>query len=471
MILRPERWNASGSLVPVVATSLLLWSTLYSISKPNARRRVTIPLAAAFTVIAALNARNFSSNDIVNSIFARFIIIYFSHSLFILGFVSSPELEDERKRWLIARSMRPGGAHGPAIDDQQISDNASGSSNYVFSYKVLLNPLCFGTKWEVPLRAVRGGGGDSLATRFAHKSRSITPASDLKQPSFPSEIRGKTLQKPKSRIMFILRRLFTLFCRYLALCIYFDQDLFFWMPRGIPENRDDYILGGDNFFLKSLPCLLVGRCSNDAHAHTQAVRATLLRLHWVLVQIVPDYCTLSSYHDILAIIGVATRVDDPSEWPPMYGSIAEAYTVRRFWSSFWHLLIYRSFSTFSKSILAILGISGRHPISRYTHNILVFLLSGIMHEIVPWLLTPDQCMKCGCHHQIWRFVLQVFGMMVEGAVQFVWIKLERWLFGPGVEQVRLYVAMKRCLGYMWVLFWLIWVAEQTYFPFTYCLAS
>uniref|UniRef100_A0A8H7TQH3 Wax synthase domain-containing protein n=1 Tax=Bionectria ochroleuca TaxID=29856 RepID=A0A8H7TQH3_BIOOC len=468
-MLRLERWNAPCSLVPVVATGLLLWSTFCSISRPNACRHVTIPLAAAFTIIATLNARNFSSNDVINSIFARFVIIYFSHSLFILGFVSSSELEDERKRWLITRSMTPRGARGTVIGDQKAPNNMSGSSDYIFSYKVLLNPLCFGTKWEVALREARAGGGDSLATSFAYKSRKITSASDLKQPSFPSELRDKTLQKPKSRPMFILRRLFALFCRYLALCIYFDRDLFFWMPGGIAENRDDYVLRGNHFFFKSLPCLLVGQCSNDAYMH--AVRATVLRLHWVLIQVVPDYLTLSSYHDVLAIIGVATGFDDPSEWPPMYGSITEAYTVRRFWSSFWHLLIYRSFSAFSRSILSILGISRRHPISRYTHNIFVFFLSGIMHEIVPWLLTPDQCIKCGCHHQIWRFVLQVFGMMVEGAVQFVWGKLERWLFGPGVVQVRLYVAMKRCLGYLWVLFWLMWVAEQTYLPFTYCLAS
>ncbi|CAH0053930.1 unnamed protein product [Clonostachys solani] len=435
-MLRPERWGTPGSLVPAVATGLLLWSTFYSISKPNPRRHVTIPLAAAFTIIAALNARNFSSNDVVNSIFARFVIIYFSHCLFIFGFVSSSELEDERKRWLITRSMRPRGAHSTVIDDEQLPKNMPGCSDYVFSYKFLLNPLCFGTKWEVPLREDRGDGGGSLAN-FAHKSRNITSASHLKQTSFPSKTSDKTLQKPKSRTMFILWRLFTLFCRYLALCIYFDRDLFFWMPGGIGENRDDYVLGGNHFFFKSLPCLLVGRCSNGAHMHAQAVRATVLRLHWVLIQVVPDYLTLSSYHDILAIIGVAIGVDSPSEWPPMYGSIIEAYTVRRFWSSFWHLLIYRSFSTFSRSILSILGVSRRHPISRYTHNILVFFLSGIMHEIVPWLLTPDQCMKCGCHHQIWRFVLQVFGMMAEGAVQFVWSKLERWLFGPGVVQVRL----------------------------------
>ncbi|CAH0017829.1 unnamed protein product [Clonostachys rhizophaga] len=438
-MLRPERWNAPGSLVPVAATGLLLWSTFSSISKPNARGHVTIPLAAIFTIIAALNARDFSNNDVVNSIFARFVIIYFSHSLFILGFVSSAELEDERRRWLITRSMRPGGAHGTVINDQQVPKDMPGSSNYVFSYKILLNPLCFGTKWEVPLREAKVKGGDSLATSFAHKSRNITSESHLRQPPLPSKARDKILQKPKSRTVFILRRLFTLFCRYLALCIYFDRDLFFWMPGGIAENKDDYVLGGNHFFFQSLPCLLLGQRSNDAHIHAQAVRATVLRLHWVLIQVVPDYLTLSSYHDVLAIIGVATGVDDPSEWPPMYGSITEAYTMRRFWSSFWHLLIYRSFSTFSRSILSILGFNGRHPISRYTHNILVFFLSGIMHEIVPWLLTPDQCIKCGCHHQIWRFVLQVFGMMVEGAVQFVWSKLERRLFGPEVEQVRFFV--------------------------------
>ncbi|VUC23488.1 unnamed protein product [Clonostachys rosea] len=470
-MLRLEKWSILDSLVPVLATGLLLWSTFYSISRPNPRRNSTILLAAAFTVIAAINARNFSPNEVVNSIFARFLIIYFSHSLFILGFVPNSELEEERKRWFRTRSMRPGGAHPTVVEDKHVPDDIPRSSDYVFPYKILLNPLCFGTKWEVPLTQARVGGRHSLTASFLHKGKSVTTGSRLEEPPFVSKSRDKTLEKPQSRTMFILRRLFTLFCRYLALCIYFDRDLFFWMPGGIAENRDDYVLGGNHIFLKCLPCLLVGRCSKDTHMHDKALRAAVLRLHWVLIQVVPDYLTLSSYHDVLAIIGVTVGLDDPSEWPPMYGNIAEAYTVRELWSSFWHLLIYRSFSTFSRSILSVMGVSRRHPISRYAHNAFVFFLSGIMHEMVPWLLTPDQCMKCGCHHQIWRFVLQVLGMMAEAAVQVVWSKLERWLFRPGVVQARLYVATKRCLGYVWVLFWLMWVAEQTYFPFTFCLAS
>ena len=30
--------------------------------------------------------------------------------------------------------------------------------------------------------------------------------------------------------------------------------------------------------------------------------------------------------------------DRPEEWPPLFGSISEAYTLRRFWGVFWHKL-------------------------------------------------------------------------------------------------------------------------------------
>jgi hypothetical protein len=46
--------------------------------------------------------------------------------------------------------------------------------------------------------------------------------------------------------------------------------------------------------------------------------------------------------------------DQPSEWPRLYGSLTEAYTLRRFWGVFWHRLnlgISDAFSPFGLLII------------------------------------------------------------------------------------------------------------------------
>lgn len=48
------------------------------------------------------------------------------------------------------------------------------------------------------------------------------------------------------------------------------------------------------------------------------------------------YIVLASTHDLFAIFHVAVLGSDyPSEWPPLFGSLHGAYSLRRFWGAFW----------------------------------------------------------------------------------------------------------------------------------------
>ncbi|TFB01192.1 hypothetical protein CCMA1212_007034 [Trichoderma ghanense] len=56
-----------------------------------------------------------------------------------------------------------------------------------------------------------------------------------------------------------------------------------------------------------------------------------------------SYTVLSGAHDILAIMFVSLLGwDGPEEWPPLFGSAIEAYSLRSFWGNFWHHLHSRS---------------------------------------------------------------------------------------------------------------------------------
>ena len=36
-------------------------------------------------------------------------------------------------------------------------------------------------------------------------------------------------------------------------------------------------------------------------------------------------------HSLLAVVHIGFRLQDPSLWPPIFGELSEAYSIRRFW--------------------------------------------------------------------------------------------------------------------------------------------
>ncbi|RYP55902.1 hypothetical protein DL769_010027 [Monosporascus sp. CRB-8-3] len=60
-----------------------------------------------------------------------------------------------------------------------------------------------------------------------------------------------------------------------------------------------------------------------------------LSVYWIW----SAYYILSCFHHILAVVFCAVLgFDHPDEWPPLFGDFVEAYTLKRFWGTFWHRL-------------------------------------------------------------------------------------------------------------------------------------
>ena len=57
----------------------------------------------------------------------------------------------------------------------------------------------------------------------------------------------------------------------------------------------------------------------------------VLRLATTVSLFVVLYCFIQCYTSIVAIVGVATGMDEVKHWRPTFGSLSEAYTIRRFW--------------------------------------------------------------------------------------------------------------------------------------------
>jgi hypothetical protein len=143
--------------------------------------------------------------------------------------------------------------------------------------------------------------------------------------------------------------------------------------------------------------------------------------------------------------------------------------MRRFWTLFWHRLIYRSFNSHATFISRCLGISpnSKNFFSRFFKNYLVFLLSGIMHGAVSWKFgTP-----CAWKASLQYWLLQPAAFVLEGVVQAFWGKLKRsGLFRKWFEGMRPEVleGFEKTVGYTWVLAWLLWESPKRTFAIRHC---
>ena len=75
-------------------------------------------------------------------------------------------------------------------------------------------------------------------------------------------------------------------------------------------------------------------------------RETAIRC-WLVIHFVwSSWSTFTATHDILAIAHVLLGIDEPEEWPRLYGSVVEAYSMRRFWGKCWHRLVQNRYGAY-----------------------------------------------------------------------------------------------------------------------------
>lgn len=60
------------------------------------------------------------------------------------------------------------------------------------------------------------------------------------------------------------------------------------------------------------------------------------------------YFFINIQYVVCSIVGVALGLNSPDDWPPLFGKLKEATTVRKFWNRFWHQMI-RKVITYSPS--------------------------------------------------------------------------------------------------------------------------
>ncbi|KAL2209712.1 hypothetical protein CC79DRAFT_1367887 [Sarocladium strictum] len=189
----------------------------------------------------------------------------------------------------------------------------------------------------------------------------------------------------------------------------------------------------------------------------------LLPLQWLWW----NFLYLERYHDCLAIIFVSILQSDSTEsWPPLFGNITEAYSVKRFWGKFWHRIV--------ANRLALLAL----PLSRHVFRCRpgstldkasiafgIFLFSGLGHALVAWRAGEGHVLR-----DVFFYVANFGAATAEVVLQRMgrrW-KITSFLVNVEEEQQRKYSSVLRlavrALGYCWVYLWFVWVLPRWQFP-------
>ncbi|PSN66993.1 hypothetical protein BS50DRAFT_588029 [Corynespora cassiicola Philippines] len=154
---------------------------------------------------------------------------------------------------------------------------------------------------------------------------------------------------------------------------------------------------------------------------------------------------------LASIVCVATGINRPEDWPPLFGRLAEATTVRSFWGKFWHQMIRKPLTGLTGSLVDALGIKRGTNTSSYTQLWISFAISGVMHA-ASMTLMPCPANVPEWHR--WRglllyFMWQALAITTEDLVMYLW----RTAFGGSGRSS----TWKNVVGYMWVT-WSFWTS-------------
>lgn len=112
---------------------------------------------------------------------------------------------------------------------------------------------------------------------------------------------------------------------------------------------------------------------------------TITSTHWIG----STYCLMSAAHDLCAVLFVSIlRWNSASDWPPLFGQLSNAFSLRRFWGSFWHKLHVAPFEAFMpSSIRRQKGDSVQTAtLKNALRSLWVFAVSAACHARMNWAL-------------------------------------------------------------------------------------
>jgi len=165
----------------------------------------------------------------------------------------------------------------------------------------------------------------------------------------------------------------------------------------------------------------------------------LWRLELTLGFAAGEYLTLTTIHCVYCILSVGFGLSEPRHWPSLFGSIWEAYTIRRLWGNTWQQFMRRLLVSHSKFLIKNLHLSPGGTLSSCITLLLSFFISGVIHACGDLMVFRD--FVTGGSFVF--FMLQPLGIAIETVVIVVFRRIG----------VQIHWRILRVVGFVWVLLW------------------
>ncbi|PNS14716.1 hypothetical protein CAC42_1738 [Sphaceloma murrayae] len=140
-------------------------------------------------------------------------------------------------------------------------------------------------------------------------------------------------------------------------------------------------------------------------------REAVIRIQYSIGGYTMQYMSLRACHSLLTCIALLLG-QGPEQWPPLFGSLREAYTVRRFYALFWHRLMRKAFTSHAAAFCCnILRMPRNSQITRFFIIAGAFMISAIMHTFAAPGLE-----RCGFWPQCRYYISIILAIALEDVV-------------------------------------------------------
>lgn len=166
---------------------------------------------------------------------------------------------------------------------------------------------------------------------------------------------------------------------------------------------------------------------------------------------ISPYILIDSGHAACSLVFVnLLRLDMPEDWPPIFGSCTDAYSMRRYWGKFWHNLSVRPFKVSGQWVTRnLLRCTPGTQVDKIMTVFMIFLISGLIHSFVEYQMDDGYLWYSDTCWYVLNFV--------AGAVEVGMNLLVEFILGRrfGNESYPLRLAYK-LLGFVWVFAFFSW---------------
>jgi hypothetical protein len=310
--------------------------------------------------------------------------------------------------------------------------NSSSYIDWIGGYNMLFNARWVGTHRQAP-----------DVKRNPKAEIDLELASPVVIPEEFTSISTKTVAKilRTPRAVFLRNRAISLFTIWAILRLY---SYLFAKTRvyGVELEMYDFLPTRESYF----------RRFNEI-----TIRETIVRVWLVCYWVFYSVGLYTGFHNIFAIVFVASGLDKPEDWPPLFGNIRDATSVRNFWGKYWHRLVYRSYTSYGIWITKnVLRLPRDSLVGKMFINFFVFAISGCAHAIAVRQLG----FSCGFWEELMFYCSSFVAVMLEGLVFTVFAKLTR---GYKINS-----SISNTIGYVWVFTYLFITLPKSQYPKLWC---